>query len=375
MRLKLLLFFIYTPSFLFGQDLVEKDIYVFSWGTLSDTIIDVNEIYHSIRIQTDFSTLKKVIDNPIFIMKNGERIEIESFGLSVYNRRRADLTQAFQVDKYNPRKSAKSHGNEKIGHLLTDFTQLHFFNVKAKNDFTFNASIQFEKQNKGYVSHVKLPDIPKGETYDFQVISFENQKTILRVDTTNESTKHIQKIYANPSKYQIIHIPDFKTTRRYVSEVDLLDVKTESISLIENDELVSLSFLEVPEFTDYSIEKIPFILQWGELQNLKYEIFRETEIIKTENAFSPDDIIENSTRLLFLNLGYQDFEIVKMRVSIVPESGIPYSFVTDHLNYSIIQKEIENISSSTTILFDQLFIKSKNDKIIFLPPAFRFLIE
>ena len=258
---------------------------------------------------------------------------------------------------------------------MTNNSIINLVNIKTKDGFAFNATIQFKKTQNGYISPIKLPNIPKDEVFNFQIVSFDNQKTILRVDTTNKETYHIVKIYSNPEKYQIIHLPSFKSTRRYISEEELLDLKTKSINLIENESLARLSFLNVLEFTDYSIEKIPFIFQWGELKNISYELDNEKRILIIENQFSPDDIIENFDRSIFLNLGYQDFEILKMRVSIVPESGIPISFITDHLNYLDIQKRMEKITSSTTIVFEEIFIKNKKDQTIFLPPAFRFIVE
>jgi len=370
-----LFFFVWTPLFISAQNLKEQETHIFHWGVLSDTIVYNESSFNSVMIKTNIETLKSVIEEPVFIMKNGKRIEIESFGLYVYNFRQNDLTEIFQIDRYQSRKAGKYHGSEKIGHLINEYSQVNLVKVKAKNGYTFNVSIQFEKNTNEYISHVKLPQVPKGEVFNFQVVSFENQKTILRIDTTNESKKHIREIYSNPEKYQIIHISDFKTTRRFISEEDLLDVKINPINVIENEKLAKLSFLNLPEFTDYSIENIPFIFQWGDLKNISYEIFRETEINQTENLFSPDDIIENLNRPFFINQGFQDFEIVKMRVSILQENGIPISFITDHFNYPKIQKAFENIKSETTIVYDEIFIKNKDGQTIFLPPAFSFIIE
>ena len=375
MQLKPFLFlFLLIPLVSFSQE-VEKDIYVFHWGDLSQTI-HKSDKNHSVAIKTDLEHLKETIEQPFYLIKNKERVEIERFTILVYNYGKPNISTAIGVDNYNPRRPEKSHGHEKIG-LLTNRTQLHLIDVEAKDGFKFLAHITLSTNIQSYVP-AKLPNIPKGEVFEFQVISFEDEKTILRVDTTNDAIQHIQKIYANPEKYQIIHIPNFKTTRRLISEVDFIKIDSKSQVLIEDKTLADLSFTAVPEFTNYSIEKKPFLLEWGEMKNITFE---EIEILKgndkliSENLFQPDDIQEAIGNPLFLSLGYQDFEIVKMRVSIVPESGISTSFITNHLNYPEIEDALMEIPNRSVILFDEIFIKNKEGETIFLPPAFQFIIE
>jgi len=64
------------------------------------------------------------------------------------------------------------------------------------------------------------------DLFNFQVIIPDEAKTILKIDTTLAKNKSIVKMYGNPKKYQIIHIPNFKTrTRSIVGNPTNADVK------------------------------------------------------------------------------------------------------------------------------------------------------
>ena len=373
----LLCFFIL--SFLSAQELTNNDSYTFHWGELNDSILQVENNEFRVDIFTDLPTLKKAIDQPIFIKKNNSQIELESFGVTAYNPREGKPTKYFMVENYKPRKAAATHGNQEIGHLLAPSLELFLFSIKAKDGFSFSAKIIIGKPIDTFNPEPKLIEVPKDAIYDFQVISFEDEKTILRIDTNNKATQHIAKMYADSERYKIIHIPNFKATRRLVSEVDFIDLHIKSLTLIKNNPITDLSFYDVPEFVDYSKEDKPFILEWGEIKNVE---FKELDFEKdgfhfsiSENQFSTEEILDAIGNPILLSLGFHDFEILRMRLSIVPESGITTSFITDHLNYPEILKALENIPSRSVILFDEIFIKGKDGTPTFLPPALRIIVK
>ena len=361
-----------------AQMVAQNDSFTFHWGELTNPIIKDEDGNWVVKFFTELSTLKGVIDYPIFIRKNNTRIELESFGVSVFNPIKGKPEFFFMIDEYNPRKAAKIHGNEKIGHSLKPSIHLFLFNAKTTDGFTFLVDINTEQTTNHFTPNFKLPTIPKGEVFEFQVISFEDEQTMLRIDTTNEATQHIAKIYANPEKYKTIHIPNFKTTRRLISEVDFIDLQVKPAVLIKNNTITNLSFDKIPEFSNYSIEKKPFLLEWGELQNITIkEIETEQGITHrmAQNTYAPSAIKDALGNPILISLGYQDFEILKMRVSIIPENGVTTSFITDHLDYSEIEQALENVPHRSVILFDEIVIKGKDGEPTFLPPAFQLLID
>jgi hypothetical protein len=102
----------------------------------------------------------------------------------------------------------------------------------------------------------RLPDT----TFSFQLIDRKELSSVLKIDTTHNPTRSVYDLYKTYPRYQIQHIPDFKTYRRLVSYDE------GGLTLIGNSDLPPAAFFPgdgLPEFLDYPGRKIQ--LRWGEL--------------------------------------------------------------------------------------------------------------
>ncbi|RME57155.1 MAG: hypothetical protein D6790_13760, partial [Caldilineae bacterium] len=70
-----------------------------------------------------------------------------------------------------------------------------------------------------YYPPIPLPELPDtDERWPFQVVSLPGGKTVVRLDTMAASARRLLEVYADTARYELIHVPGFRTRRRLVGE-------------------------------------------------------------------------------------------------------------------------------------------------------------
>ena len=73
--------------------------------------------------------------------------------------------------------------------------------------------------------------------------------------------------------------------------------------------------------------------------------------------------------------GFQNYEILRMKVVILAKDNPPYSYIVKDINHPELGIELIKIQQNTTILISEILIKGKNNETLFFPPSFIFKIK
>jgi hypothetical protein len=230
-----------------------------------------------------------------------------------------------------------------------------------------------------------LPDIPKGEVFGFQIQEFPNERLKIKLDTADTEMEKIFNTYKKYDKYDIIHIPNFKTTRRYLTEKDLLNIKCKNeLSFVQNKKTQEIDLNLIPEFSDYNGFNIE--IKWGDMKasNLRNSFsatgrdgFIETskgEII-TFQDYDKFDLQGSLGGRFMLSQCFQTYKIKRMKIYIIPKNEAPNSFVTDNINHQELEKIFLEIEKDTMILFSEIIIEKDVNELLHFPTSILFGIR
>ncbi|GEM_PF-5101206 len=82
-----------------------------------------------------------------------------------------------------------------------------------------------------YYPPVPLPAPPETDTtWPFQIVSLPNMPTIIRLDTTEPRAAKLIPLYSDSTRYQLIHVPGFRTYRRLINESEDLFARSKQPS-------------------------------------------------------------------------------------------------------------------------------------------------
>ncbi len=102
-----------------------------------------------------------------------------------------------------------------------------------------------------YYPPVPLPEMPTDEArWPFQIVSLPAGKTIVRLDTTVASARRLLEVYADTTRYTLLHIPGFRTRQRFVGEQEDLFAgrrKTAGLHLLPPIDYLQLREYDVPD--------------------------------------------------------------------------------------------------------------------------------
>ncbi len=369
---------------LLAQNEIPSDDYL-QWGKIK---IPINELVNGTNGSIKMS-MKEVLESanePLIMMKNGVDAKVKSFYLIITKDKLTSSPAFVMVEDYDKKNALNIHGKSFLEKNLKEGERIYFNNLKGKYTDEHFLNIEISYSSPPLKLNFSLPDIPRGEVFGFQIQEFPNEPLKIKLDTADVAMEKIFTTYKKLDKYQIIHIPKFKTTRRYLTQKDILDIKSEgNFDLVENKEVKKINLDLLPEFTDYTEFNIE--LKWGEMLTTDLRrsfsaggndgIFIENsagQIIKFQD-YDKYDLQDALGRRFTLSQGYKTYKIKRMKIYIIPKNETPISYETDNINHPELEKAFLNIDKNTMILFSEIIIEADVNELLYFPTSLLFGIR
>jgi len=223
-----------------------------------------------------------------------------------------------------------------------------------------NVIIYVKDPNQTY----RPPKFPSFNTdngvYSFQLVG-GLKKTLLKVDTTVESNHKLVVIYSDKKKFDLMHIPGYRTKNRYIKITD---------SFWPEDEIEKkFSFTKENLKPYYLYPEIALehesscILKWGKL---------------SASPISSSSSLENFEANINLPLEFSipsvKLAILQFEMIVVPDIGVTTKYVCENITQPEIQEALKLVENHTTIYFQNFMIKDDSGKLFYFPLVFAFLV-
>jgi len=232
------------------------------------------------------------------------------------------------------------------------------------------------------------------DIYGFQLYSELGRNTLVRLDTTEESVKHIAKMYKDMEGYEVFHVPGFKTIRRFVSDRDKL-LPAHDFNrrfLLEKEENTFFEIEDYPEYYDLKDKKVE--LKWGRMSTLLSEKRRKKILDNIEKmefrywrynssiySMLPNENISirafksNFKKSLRLYVDSKRYKILHFDCWITPQDEMATRFIANDITHPELLKAFDQVKSKTSIYFDNILIENEQGAPIYFPSPFLFNFE
>lgn len=243
---------------------------------------------------------------------------------------------------------------QKVG--IGNGIQLRMFTPIDSMDFY--VSLNIDDPFADYKPVMKVRSNYFSQVFGFQLIQKEDRPAILRLDTTQESTKHVLELYRDNSAYKILHVPDFSTRRR-MWRVDLFTSKDIAKTLLVDN---PYDLLTLPEYVDYAPRKI--VMKWGKMEsrlnseNYTYPFFRKN--------------IQKDYQLI---VDGKALEIKGVHVVVASTETKPECIITSDLNHPEVVKRLFRLGKGFSVYLDKIVVEDQKGNIFHFPESFAFHIE
>lgn len=349
------------------------------WGEIK---MPINELVNGSNGSINMS-LENVLasaNEPLVLIKNNQDARLESFYLIITKDNLTSSPTFLHIEDYDKKNALNIHGKSFIEKNLKEGERIFFNNLKGKDTEDHFLNIEISYSTPMMKLNFTLPDIPKGEVFGFQIQEFPNEQLKIKLDTADASMEKIFNIYNKLEKYQIIHIPKFKTTRRYLTKKDKLNIEgVNNFDLVNDESIQSIDLGLLPEFTDYNEFNIE--LKWGEMMTTDQRrsfsgggndgIFMENssgQIIRFLD-YDKYDLQESLGQRFTLSQGYKSYQIKRMKVYIIPKDKAPSAYLTNDINHPGLVKALLEIEENTMILFTEIIIEQDVNELLYFPTS------
>ena len=350
-----------NPLFLVEKasiDVEEEDaIYTLKWGEL-EIILEkyANPNVYRANIELDLETVQKNISNTIEVLKNGSTTSIDGLAFMRYD----------AIDNGQKRSNWFQFEDIKATYAITldekdlkDYEPGTFFRIGLETeDITIN-SVNLSIINPFQPYYPKLS--AKAISHDsaefaFQIINVSDRKTTLKADTLLAENQRNLEMYSDRNRYDIVHIPGFKTNRRLLSADDFIWWNEEGKELDDRTLIFKL-----PEYNEYIGQAVG--LFWG-------------DILANPNGInlSRKDIKDNQDSPLILRVGKDELEIVEFEMVVRRGEEEPEIHFIKRNNNEFRLPDLTEIDIKTGIYFQKIVIK-KDNKLQYFPVNFAFNVS
>ena len=383
-KITLTILAILSSFFLFAQNEIAANNYL-QWGKI---IIPINELVNGSngRIKMNLKDVLESANEPIVLMKNGKDGRLKSFNFIITKDNRTSPPTIVHIEDYDKKNALNTHGKAFVKKNLREGQNVYFNNLKGEDSEEHFLSIDISYSKAPLKINFSLPIIQKTETFGFQILEFPDQPLKIKLDTTDQAQEKIFNMYKKLDKYTIIHIPDFKTARRYLTPKNILDIECENnFDFVKNKETKKIDLSLLSEFTDYNGFAIE--LKWGEMKTTDLRrsfsgsgndgtIIENSmgEIIKFED-YDKYDLQDAIGGRFLLSQGFQSYKIKRMKVYIIPKNEAPISYILDDINHPEFEKVLFAIDKNTMILFSEIIIESDVNALLHFPTSLLFGIR
>lgn len=339
-------------------DVEEEDaIYTVKWGEL-EIILEkyANPNVYRANIELDLETVQKNIGNTIEVLKNGSTRSIDGLAFMRYDAiddgkrkpnwfRFEDIkaTYAITLDERD----------------LTDYEPGTFFKIGLETeDITINSvNLRIINPFQPYYPKLSAKNISDDPAeFAFQIINVPDRKTTLKADTLLAENQRNLEMYSDRNRYNIVHIPSFKTNRRLLSADDFIWWNEEGKEL-DNRSLI----FKLPEYNNYIGQSVG--LFWG-------------NILANPNGINLTrrDISHNQNRPLILRVGNKELELVEFEMVVRRGEEEPEIYFIKRENNEFRLPDLTEIDIKTGIYFQKIVINA-DDELQYFPVNFAFNIS
>lgn len=244
---------------------------------------------------------------------------------------------------------------DKVGISLRDTTN------KEDNNFYF-ANIDITDQATSYRAPYEVDLPPTSETYtNFQILhSPTDDKTYVKVDTTQFGNKNIVKAYRHSQSYELVHVPNFRTKIRVNDTREI----PAGILNIDPDMALKYSALKISQLNEHYTDSDRFIrMDWGRMVSMP-----------GIGNFSINEFRRSSAASFMLVAGDIFLDAVRFDAVIISEGKEPVRLRSDNIKSIMCRKAFAEIDGASSIYFDNIIIND-DDEYKWYPFQFVFNLE
>lgn len=341
---------------------VEPDQYVLKWGTFFIPLeLYASPDYYKAKLEIEVEQLIDLVEYPIEVYRNDQKlpsheverlvnlIYFESDDLSIQNI--SNFTQEGEI-------KLRQNGLDRVKNIVRPGLHLTLNGIIAGVNLN-GMEIEVIDPDGPYIPPITVDRNRQysGEEFSFQVIQgVGDQKTVIKIDSSVESTREILSMYKDDSKYEIIHLPGFKTTRRLLTpDMKSLESKPKRLG----DDYVDIKYLSERLLT----KDDHFFMKWGRMM-----------AIPSSGNYSSKEFKYSGRWPIQLMFNDALADVHQMEVKLYSGEKLTHHFQVRELPHPIFQKAIQSITSKGTIYITNIVINDDAQKVIF-PQDFVFSVE
>jgi len=344
--------------------------YEFSWGTsvVPLELVGNPRVYGG-KINIKKEDLKKILRNKIDInSSDGEVISINHAYLILKRVRSDKRPKKFYSYDFNCEKKDCAFTSQEMLKVLEDlegpvYSVGVFVDQHVSTEEGIKVSyIEFiiEDDSSAWVPKKSISSYYPTDLFEFQFVYQNKEKTLIKFDQENKKYKWIFDKYKNDNSVELLDMPGFKTTQRAI--YTKYDFGEDNI--IRNTQVLSRNYTNVftlYEYYDLAFKKID--LYWK-----GYPSLRGSE------SYCKDDFVcaEGGLELV---IDKHNINIIRADLVILPEDGTGYKFVFDDIDSDEIRQVIADLSSHTSLFFENMLIEGHDGEALRLPIKFAYHLE
>ena len=348
------------PHFLVEKasvNMEEDAIYTVKWGEL-EIILEkyANPNMYRANVELDLETAQQNLGNTIEVLKNGSTQSIDGLAFMRYD---AINEYERKPNWFKFKEISATYSVVLDEKDLETYEPGTFFMIGLETEDITISSVELRITSpfEPYYPKLSAKNIPNDPAeFAFQIISVPDRKTILKADTLLTENQRNLEMYSDRSRYDIVHIPGFKTNRRLLSADDFIWWHEEGKELENRSPIFKL-----PEHNAYIGQTVGFF--WG-------DIFANPNAINLTRK----DITTNQNSPLILRVGKKKLEIIEFEMIVRRGEEEPEVHFIKRKNGEIRLPDLSEIDIKTGIYFQKIVVEEEG-VLHYFPLNFSFNIS
>lgn len=266
---------------------------------------------------------------------------------------------------YNDIKHSGSDYLDALLMTLSDGDQVgisYIDTMDQENKYLYFSDVKIKDEATSYHAPYEVDLPPTSDTYtNFQILhSPSDDKTYVKVDTTQFANKNIVKAYRNSQSYELVHVPNFKTKIRVNDSREI----PAGILTIDPEMELKFSALQISQLNEHYTDSDRFIrMDWGRMVSMP-----------GIGNFSINEFRRSSAANFMLVAGDVFLNTVRFDAVIISEGKEPVRLRSDNIKSIMCRKAFAEIDGASSIYFDNIIIND-NDEYKWYPFQFVFNLE
>lgn len=319
---------------------------------------------------------------PMSFTKGGEIMDLDVIAVVIYNRVNGQPSMFHFYERTNFTVDTTRYGNT-LEHYIKSGAHVSIRGFRENipiNSVAFKvADPEGEYQPPVYFKSLNF--IEK-EVFGFQLYAAMGRKMLVRLDTTAEDSRSVFEMYRDkPERYEIMHIPGFKTIRRSLKDEEKLwpSDNFTRINLLDKTKSWPKDLQFYPEYYDVRDKVIQ--LNWGRLKTPA--LLEETDHNrkwrygpKWKGWPDKDELYgflsEARTQPMQLKIDDDSWKPVRFDCWITSETTEDYRFLAENIRHPGIVEILEKLPRRSSIYIDNLLVENKAGDVRWFPVPFAF---